>query len=62
MIWIAEKDLAEMVGRHPRTVRRLIKAGTWNIPFTAPNNRRFMYSKKGVEHFLNNHSSLTKSK
>lgn len=62
MTWIPEKQLAEMLGRHPRTIRRLIKSGTWAIEFTAPNNRRFMYSKKGVDQFLNNHSSLTKNK
>lgn len=62
MTWIKEKDLAEMLGRNPRTVRRLVKSGTWNIPYSAPNGRRYLYSKKGVDQFLNNHSSLTKNK
>lgn len=47
--WLPEKEAARIVGKAPRTLRRLVKAGTWNVSYTTLNNRNYMYDEKGIE-------------
>lgn len=60
MNWIDEKTFARMVCRKPRTVRRLVKNGIWDIPYSAPNGRTYQYSEQGINKLLLKFSSTTK--
>lgn len=61
MTWIPEKEAAELVGRKPQALRKNVKSGKWEVPYSAINGRKYFYSVKGIEKLITNHSSLTKS-
>lgn len=61
MNWIDEKSAAEKVKRSPRVLRRKVKEGVWNVPFTAVGGRGYQYSEKGINQLLLSFSSVTKS-
>lgn len=58
MTWVKEQKAAEMVNRKPRTLRKNVLSGKWNIPATAPNGRGYMYSKEALEKLLRKNSTL----
>ena len=60
--WIPEKEFAKMIGRSPRTIRRLVTSGRWDIAFTCPNGRGYMFEEKGINKMLESYSSITTSK
>jgi hypothetical protein len=53
--WLEEKEAAQIVKRKPRTLRKLVKAGTWNVLYTHLNGRSYCYDEKGIsEVFMKN--------
>lgn len=52
MNWISEAEAAKLVMRKPRTLRAKVKNAVWPITYTAPEGRKFMYSKDSIEKFL----------
>lgn len=47
--WLTEKEAADYVSRKPRTLRKKVKAGTWNIKIRTVNGRSFQYWAKDLE-------------
>ena len=47
--WIKESEAAKMVNRKPRTLRKLVVAGTWNVTYTTLNGRSYCYDEKGIQ-------------
>jgi predicted site-specific integrase-resolvase len=56
--WIPEKEAAEKLNRKPRTLRKLVKAGTLNISFTHVNGRSYCYDESGITKVLNNNATI----
>lgn len=57
--WIDEKTAAEKVNRKPRTLRKLVLSGKWNINYTAPNGRTYQYDEKSIDQLLRSFSNVT---
>jgi len=61
MNWINEAEAARRIGRSRRILRKHAKSGRWQIDYTAPNGRGYLYSEKGIEKMLDSFSSKTKN-
>lgn len=57
--WLTEAEAAKLVNRHPRTLRKLVKAGTWNVTYTTLNGRSYCYDEKGIRELFNQNARLS---
>jgi len=55
--WLSEKDAASKIQRQPRTLRKKVKSGAWNVAYRHINNRFFQYSEKDIERLWQVHKS-----
>lgn len=60
MQWIPEKEAAQILLSHPRTLRRKAKVCAWPITFTRVDGRKYQYSKSDLDKFLLSQSNKTK--
>jgi hypothetical protein len=47
--WLPEAEAAKKINRQPRTLRKKVKSGAWNVAYRAINNRFFQYNEKDLE-------------
>jgi hypothetical protein len=57
--WIPESEAAKLVNRKPRTLRRLVKKGTWNVTYTTLNGRSYCYDEKGIREVFMSKAKLS---
>lgn len=57
--WIDEKTAARKVNLAPITLRRLVKRGKWQVPYTAPNGRNYQYDERAIDQLLRSFSNVT---
>lgn len=51
--WLNEQDAAKLINRKPRTLRKKVKAGTWNVAYRTIEGRCFQYAEKDLEKLYN---------
>ena len=50
-MWLAEKSVTQMLDIHKKTLRRKVKSGEWNVPFSTLGNK-YYYNSEALEKML----------
>jgi hypothetical protein len=55
--WLPEDQAAKKIDRAPRTLRRYVKKGTWNVAYKTLNGRSFHYNERDLERLFTERKS-----
>lgn len=59
--WIPETAAADMVKRHPRTLRMHVTQGNWDINYSTLNGRDYHYCEEDIKALRTKHSTVVRS-
>jgi hypothetical protein len=51
--WIEEGEAVKLLKKHPRTIRRKVKSGAWDISYRTLEGKCYEYDRNGIERLKN---------